>query len=230
MSLEKIFKDIAFCKGKKTCPRLKVREGFFEPNPGSLRFWATKREKYYLDGIDTRVIFVCDCPSNRRDRDSKGDFFAPGNIKGWIWWTAGTSQSKKFLIARREKGFQHCLIVNTIQCGPLDLPANITEKELSNCIGNVLRIIEFVRPPVLVAMGEMAAKRLLDEVVPRLHYSPVVLRMTHYSYRGRRGKTESLHERWEREYCRLRQALTNRGYSSTKPHLKKLWSPWNGNK
>ena len=207
-----------------------MREGFFEPNPGSLGYWITRKEPYYRDGIDTRAIFVCDCPSNRRDRHSKAVFYAPGNVKGWVWWTAGTSQSKRFLIARKEQGFQHCLIVNTIQCGPLALPADITPDEQTNCIGFIIRIIECVRPPVLVAMGEMAAKRLLDEVVPRLHYSPVVLRMTHYSYRGRRGKTESLDERWEREYCRLKKALTNRGHSSTKACLKKLWSPWNCNK
>lgn len=108
------------------CPRLKIRELYFEPNPSTIGHW---REKYgfYERGIDRRLVFVAESPSDSRDRSDAADFDVLGR-RGWSCWDY-TKKDDKFRRAREQHGFQHCLITNAVKCG-VPRPsthANLTE-------------------------------------------------------------------------------------------------------
>lgn len=173
----------AACKASRTCPRLRIRELYFEPNPGTMGIWRD-RYGFYETGIDCRVAFVCESPSDRRARGDQPDFRA-GTASGWVCWNY-TSQDRRFREARVRHGFQHSLITNPVKCGlpRPSTPAKLTEEETEACSSFLKAEVEMVRPAVLACMGASAFRIVQKNLLPKLTYSPVQLQLTHYSNRG----------------------------------------------
>ena len=123
-----LIKAEAECKARGTCPRLAIRELYFEPNPGTRSHWF-ERYGFYGAGIDRRVMFVAESPSDRRHRADAADFEVNG-LKGWRCWDY-TAQDERFRAARQRYGFEHCLITNAVKCGlpRPSTPANLTGSE-----------------------------------------------------------------------------------------------------
>jgi len=55
-----LFREIQACKAKKTCPALKTRQFYFEPNSRTASFW--KEHGFWSSTIDYRLMFVCESP------------------------------------------------------------------------------------------------------------------------------------------------------------------------
>src|SRR5688572_25088462 len=91
MDWQALFEDEAACKARQTCRRLGVRELYFEPNPGTLQQWQ-ERHGFYRPGLDRRVVFVAENPSDRR---SDPPDFLIGDMSGWRCWDY-TSQDRRF--------------------------------------------------------------------------------------------------------------------------------------
>lgn len=201
-----ILHDEAACKRAETCPRLEIRHLFHEPNVHTLPVW-NEEHGFYQDGLDRRVIFVCESPSDRRDRTDPPHFTVDGH-PGWICWNL-TWQDRRFREARARHGFQNCLITNAVKCGLVrpSTPAKLTHEEISSCVGFLRREILAVRPRAIACMGGSAFRIVQEHVVPWLPYPAVALRLTHYSHRC--GHAE-LRRRWDEEFGRIR-AVVERG-------------------
>lgn len=195
-----ILEDEAACKRARTCSRLEIRHLFHEPNEHTLPTWQ-REHAFYREGIDRRVVFVCESPSDRRDRTEKPHFVVDGQ-PGWICWNL-TWQDKRFREARVRYGFENCLITNAVKCGLVrpSTPAKLTDEEISACAGFLAREIATVRPAVVACMGGSPYRIVREKVLPRLNYPPAVLRLTHYSHRC---SNQELRHRWDEEFDRLR--------------------------
>ncbi len=204
----------AQCKKRETCPDLGLRRLFFEPNPGTLDSWRDKHG-FYLKGIDRRIMFVCESPSDRRKEGIDPKHFEVEGLPGWICWDF-TAQDMRFREARKRYGFENCWITNTVKCGPRGnlRPGGPTDREAENCSTFLQQEIEFVRPCALACMGDRAFRILLKYTLPFLTHTPAVVPLTHYSARG---SLAALEERWVEEFGRLRQTLLSRGISEAEP-------------
>lgn len=193
--LTQVLADEAKCKARPTCPRLGVREVFFEPNPGTLGRWQSEHQ-FYAAGIDPRVVFVCESPSDRRARDEPAHFTIEEQ-RGWICWNL-TSQDARFRKMRVKYGFENCLITNAVKCGLMrpSTPANLTREEVGNCAIFLRQEIEAVHPRVLACLGGAADRIVREHVLPHLSWVLPAVRLTHYSHRC---SDKELFERWERE-------------------------------
>lgn len=160
-ALKRIIAAEARCKAVNTCERLTVRELFFEPNPYTLETWR-REHGFYEAGIDTRVVFVCESPSDRRSRDDDPEFEVKGQ-KGWTCWNY-TAQDKRFREARVRHGFQHCFVTNAVKCGKPkpSTPAKLTPKEAADCSVHLAAELHVVRPVVIACLGENALRIVLE--------------------------------------------------------------------
>ena len=211
--LQDLLQREAACKQGKTCPRLEVRELFFEPNHHTLSHWRKHGTgPFYTNGIDRRLVFVAESPSNRRPRSDAADFNVGGQ-RGWRCWDY-TRQDANFREARERHGFQDCLITNAVKCGPLRLPAKLTDKEASSCSQFLRAELEAIKPFIVACVGGSAMKLFQSHTLPSLSFNPVVVRVPHYSFRG--GKTAFL-ARWDAEFARIKVALAARGVSPDEP-------------
>ena len=201
--LKLVLADEAECKARETCPRLKIRELFFEPNPGTLGKWQEQRQ-FYREGIDQRLMFVCESPSQRKDPGSDPDFAVNGQ-PGWICWNV-TSQDARFREMRIRYGLQNCVITNSVKCGLLrpSTPANLTDVEVGSCAGFLRREIEAIHPQIIVCVGDVAHGIVRRHIVSSLSYSVPVVKITHYSHRC---SNQELSSRWERELTGVRRNL-----------------------
>lgn len=208
-----LFHDVARCKVACTCPRLGIRELFFEPNPGTLGLWRSQHG-FYRDGIDRRIVFVCESPSDRQPPGSPGAFTVEGR-HGLVCWNY-TYQDDRFREVRAKYGFQHCYITNVVKCGVKkpSTPANLTEAEGQACSSFLVRELEMIRPAVIACLGGSALRIALDYALPNLAFTPLPVLLTHYSFRG--GK-ERLFSRWEGEFAKVLSALRARGIPTDSP-------------
>jgi hypothetical protein len=208
-----LFRDVALCKAAHTCSRLGVRSLFFEPNPQTIEVWRSQRG-FYREGIDRRVVFVCESPSDRQPTGSPGAFSVE-QVEGLVCWNY-TAQDGKFRDIRVKHGFQHCYITNVVKCGKPrpSTPADLTEEEARACAQFLVRELEMIRPAVIAFMGGEALRIAQRHVLPHLSFGPAPVRLTHYSARER---TEELFARWDSEFEQVRSALRARGLPTDSP-------------
>lgn len=197
----------ARCKAAASCPRLTIRELFFEPNPFTIEKWQ-REHGCYRQGLDRRVVFICESPSDRRHRDDPADFKVRG-VKGWQCWNT-TPQDARFRSARERYGFQDCLVTNAVKCGVPrpSTPANLTDEEANRCAGFLADELRLLQPSVVACLGNSALQIALEHVLPALTFTPLPVLITHYSFRG---SASELEQRWRKDFARLRRALTARG-------------------
>lgn len=201
------------CKSSSNCTRLGVRELFFEPNPGTIAGWKQDR-RLFCRGLDRRVVFIAERPSDRRPRDSAADFFA-GPQRGWRCWDF-TSQDERFREGRARYGFQHCLVTNVVKCGLLGKNASLRPlpEEAASCSGFLVNELELVRPAVVACLGKSALKLFLRFTLPKLSFTPCPVLLTRYSSRNSK---EGLFQQWDPEFEILKTALSSRGISTHAP-------------
>lgn len=203
LKLRQIIAAEADCKRLETCQRLKIRELYFEPNDGTLERWR-KDHGFYLDGIDRRLMFICESPSDRQHRTVPPHFEVNGQ-PGWTCWNL-TSQDARFREMRMKYGLQNCVITNAVKCGLQrpSTPANLTDVEIASCAGFLLQEIEAIHPQVVVCVGDVAHLIVRKHIVPTLSYAAPVIKITHYSHRC---SNEDLRSRWEQELADVRRHL-----------------------
>ena len=205
--LTQVFNDEARCKANRMCERLAVREYFFEPNDATLGVWV-QRNGLYREGIDRRVVFVCESPS-QIDKTQVPDFLV-GGIAGYRCWAGYNPRSAPFLAARKRYGFENCLITNTVKCGVPrpSTPAHLTMSECRACAPFLVREIETVQPTVVACVGG-SARRIFDEyTLARLSFRPSIVTVTHYAFRGTAVEREA---RWKTEFGSIQRALVRAG-------------------
>jgi len=206
VQLNQILAAEAACKGSRTCPRLTIRELYFEPNRGTLQAWRDAHG-FYSRGIDTRLMFVCESPSDRRDRAEPPHFDVDGQ-PGWICWNL-TWQDARFREMRIKHGLENCLITNAVKCGleRPSTPLNLTETEITNCADFLRQEVEAVCPRVLACLGGAAYRIVQEQVIPRLPVLVPAVQLTHYSHRC---SNEELFSRWDRELLNVKAHLQRR--------------------
>jgi uracil-DNA glycosylase family 4 len=166
-----VFQEIYNCKRARTCPSLKTRQYFFEPNASTLPQWL--QSGIYSQGIDSRVVFVCESPGPSAD---SLDF--PNIEKCW----SSSSRDKRFSEVRKRFGLENCFLTNTVKCGPRQGSSH-SSYEIKACIEFLLRELEIIKPGVVVAVGGQAAKTIFSHVIPRISSDIKFTRITHYSAR-----------------------------------------------
>ena len=187
----KLLKDIRLCKAKKTCPDLKVRTYYFEPNPETGAEWL--REDTYKDGIDSRVVFVCESP-NRSFKSSR--------FKGVERdWAASGAGGKRFMEVRKDYGLEDCYITNSVKCGSREGSRHI-DSELHSCGKFLIRELELIQPQVVVAVGGNAMYSLKTHVLPHLEVPPCFFQVTHYAARV------NVWEAWKPEFENLMRLIS----------------------
>jgi uracil-DNA glycosylase len=181
--LKALLKQEAACKQRGTCSRLAIRELYFEPNHETLAHWANEYG-FYKQGIDRRVVFIAESPSDRKGR-ADAPHFSVNGAKGWRCWDY-TGQDKRFREFRVKNGLQNCLITNAVKCGvPLpSTPAHLTTKEAQCCSRFLRQELEAIRPIVVACMGDSAFRIFMEHTLPCLSFTPVPILLTHYSARG----------------------------------------------
>jgi uracil-DNA glycosylase family 4 len=187
----KLLKDMRLCKAKKTCPGLRVRTYYFEPNPETAIEWL--QEDLYKDGIDSRVVFVCESPN----RSSKGSNFK-GVERDWVV-SGGTG--KRFMEVRKTYGLENCYITNSVKCGTRK-GSRHTDSELHSCGKFLIRELELIHPLVVVAVGGNAMYSLRKHVFPQLKVPPCLFQITHYAARG------NVWESWQPEFENLMRLIS----------------------
>ena len=181
--------EIRDCKDARTCPSLRSRAYYFEPNADTIGEWH--RDGLYLDELDRRVMFVCESP---------GPFVMTENDSSTIRCYAWTPQDRRFRAAREHFGFQHCYLTNSVKCGVRNGSSH-TNAEIQACRAFLAQEIELVRPLVAVGVGNNAYRTLRRQVLPLLDSPPVLFQITHYSARGK------VWDRWEAEFPELQRLL-----------------------
>jgi len=168
---EVLFKDIQACKGDQTCPSLKTRQFYFEPNRFTASLW--KNKGLFAKDIDHRVIFACESPgSSAIERNAKD--LEP------CWFSS--PRDRRFEEVRRKYGLESCYITNTVKCG-VRRGAQHTRFEVQSCRKFLMREFELIRPQVVVGVGGNAYRTLRIDVLPHLKRPPVLFQITHYSCR-----------------------------------------------
>ena len=204
---------MAACKAGGKCPRLAVRELFFEPNPRTLSVWQAKNG-FYASGIDRRVVFVCESPSEVR-RYTPPEFVV-GGVEGYRCWSGHNPKAVPFLEVRERFGLQNCLVTNAVKCGVPrpSTPSRLTEIEMKNCSSFLGRELESVRPEVVACVGGKARAIFERYSRRRLSFSPAIVQLTHYSFRGSSAERD---RRWQAEFERVRGELRERSVSAERP-------------
>lgn len=187
---EALFKAIRACKSANTCPALRTRQFFYEPNGCTAPLW--KDEGLFSDGIDRRVMFVCESPGPSA---SEGTPAVPKRC-----WSI-TKRDLRFQEARKKYGFESCYITNTVKCG-VRSGRRHSQSEVNSCRPFLIREIALIGPQVMVAVGNNAERTLREDILPHLQpHPPLIHRITHYSCR-RNPK-----EVWSKEFSQLVKLL-----------------------
>jgi len=206
--------EIAACKAKRTCGNLGVTELYFEPNPKTLDAWRS--DGFYREGIDTRLMFLAERPSDRRG--GRSDFEVNGQ-SGWRCWNT-TVQDRRFAEMRGKYGFENCLISNVIKCGLKGGKASVplSARAAKSCSGFLIKEVELVRPAVIACLGRRAFDIFLAYTLPYLSYTPLPVYLTHYSARFDPANA------WAEEMTVIKTALEKRGLAPDAPSFAKIIS------
>jgi hypothetical protein len=205
--LRRVFMNEARCKASRACARLDVREYFFEPNPATMDRWV-QRNGLYRDGLDRRVVFVCESPSQVNKAGSP-DFHVEG-IDGYTCWAGYNPRTAPFLEVRKQFGLENCMITNAVKCGVPrpSTPSRLTESECGACAPFLARELEAVHPRIVACVGG-ATRNVFDrQTLARLSFRPMVATITHYSFRGSR---QDLQSRWQSEFREIAAELQRSG-------------------
>lgn len=187
---EVLLNDVRACKTAKTCPALNIRQFYFEPNRFTFSLW--KHKGIFLEGIDHRVVFVCESPGSsaveRGAEDIEPCFHS-------------SPRDRRFQEARQKYGLENCYITNTVKCG-VRRGAQHTRFEIETCSRFLVREIDLLKPQVLVGIGGNAYRTLRSDTLTRLDVAPILFQMTHYS--SRRNPWQF----WDKEFPELLRLLT----------------------
>ena len=104
---EALFKAIRACKSANTCPALRTRQFFYEPNGCTAPLWKDEGVDT-SDSIDHRVMFVCESPGPSA---SEGTPAVPKRC-----WSI-TKRDLRFQEARKRYGFESCYITKPSNAG-----------------------------------------------------------------------------------------------------------------
>lgn len=178
------------CKESRTCPSLRVRSYYFEPNPETAGAWRS--EGLYQDEIDRRVMFFCESPSS----SGSGTDSAAAQ-RNW----AATFRDRRFWQILDKYGLANCYVTDLVKCGVRQEDGH-TEAEIEACSPFLLREIEFIQPVIAVGVGARAMRILRTRIAPRLEVPPVLFRITHYSAHG------NPYQAWDQEFPELRRLLS----------------------
>lgn len=215
-SFELVLKDEALCKAAATCPSLTVRSRFHEPNVCTLATWQST-DRFYLEGIDRRVVFVCESPSKTPGPPSP-DFLVEG-VGGYRCWSGYNARNTdRFTDLRRLHGFENCFITNAVKCGvQAGKPDN---EDIARCAGFLFRELSLVQPAVIACVGK-ATRNMVDESMRHwpglLASQPSVTYLTHYSAASRGMPVNELSRRWKQEVDGIKAELRRRGLPDDRP-------------
>lgn len=185
--LNQVFQAIYACKSASTCPALKTRQFFFEPNQATISEWL--RLGIYSMGIDTRVVFVCESPG---PSVTPQDF--PNIERCWCI----TSKDKRFSEVRKKYGLENCYITNTVKCGVRRQGSSShSNSEIGACIPFLLKELEIIKPQIIVAVGGKSYSTINRHILPRLSRTTKIKRITHYSAR------RNTWDYWNKEFSDL---------------------------
>ena len=189
--LSKVIEQIKECKLKKTCSELdESRQYFFEPNSITIQDWQ-KYEKTFLQGIDRRVVFVCESPGGFAKGVVPANFPSDGSKLYRAWATfdpnPGINNSKlrnnkKFKEFRDLAGLSNCHITNICKCGKIPSnrkPRRHTESEIDNCSIFLKKELNIINPSLIVAVGKKVFDYLTELTFIRKYK---IFPITHYSY------------------------------------------------
>jgi len=184
-----LFNDIRECKNAKHCPELNIRQFYYEPNGFTISFWNDKG--LWREGIDHRVVFVCESP---------GPSAAEGTAEDVQPCYHGSHRDRRFQEVRRKYDFENCFITNTVKCG-VRRGAQHSPFEIKACRGFLLCEIDLIRPQVIVGVGGNAYRTLRKDILSHLKMPPIIFKITHYS--SRRNPMEY----WDKEFPELIRLL-----------------------
>lgn len=183
---ESLFKKIQACKSMNVCPTLRTKQFFYEPNGYTAPSW--KEKGVFREGIDHRVMFVCESPGPSA---SEGNPATPERC-----WSI-TPRDRRFQEAREKYGLGSCYITNTVKCG-VRRGSQHAPSEVEACRGFLIREINLIAPQIIVAVGNNAERTLREHVLPHLlTHPPRLFRITHYSCRRNVWKS------WDKEFPEL---------------------------
>lgn len=189
--LSVIIKQIRQCKMKKTCPKLnQSRQYYFEPNPITINDWK-RFELTFLNGIDNRVVFICESPGDFAKGAVPADFPTDGSKLYRAWATydpnpavdkSKLQNNKKFKEFRELAGLKNCYITNVCKCGKIpDYRERKvhTENEINNCSIFLEKELQIIKPSLIVAVGRNVYDYLMQFSFAKKFK---IFKMTHYSY------------------------------------------------
>jgi uracil-DNA glycosylase family 4 len=184
-----LFREIQACKANKTCPSLKTRQFYFEPNNRSTPF--LKEWGFYSEHIDYRLMFICESP---------GPSAEEGNAEDLEPCFYGSPRDRRFLDVRQKYDLANCYITNTVKCG-VRRGAKHDPDEVDACRKFLVHEINLIKPPVIVCVGGNAFRTTRTEVLAHLGVAPILFQITHYS--SRRNPWDA----WDREFPELLRLL-----------------------
>lgn len=185
----KLYDEIKACKTAKTCPALRTRQFYFEPNKFTALSW--KDNALFTGRINYRVMFVCESPGPSAMEGKAND------IEPCFYFS---SRDHRFQEARSKYGLGSCYITNTVKCG-VRRGTQHTMSEVEKCRRFLLREIDLIDPQVIVGVGGNAYRTLRKEVLGQMKNPPILYQITHYS--SRRNPRKS----WDKEFPDLNRLL-----------------------
>jgi uracil-DNA glycosylase family 4 len=210
--LGKVFVEVASCKAAGTCNRLTVRGNFFEPNPETIRTW--QRVGLYAEGVDRRVVFVCESPSSTYDGTTP-DFRVMG-VGGYRTWAGRNHRTNAFLEMRRQYRLENCLITNVAKCGcPGSVKNKPTSLEAERCSRFLAAEINAQRPAVVACLGRKTmeyARFALSQLT--FDPMPAQVYLTHYSAHM---PPYALKREWAPQFDEIRREIEKRGLDPYQP-------------
>ena len=186
---EDLFRDIQKCKkADRTCPSLKTRQFYFEPNSHTTPIW--KEGGWFSEHIDNRLMFICESP---------GPSAKEGNAEDPKPCFYDSPRDLRFQKVRQDYGLANCYITNTVKCG-VRQGGKHSRAEVEACREFLLREIDLVEPMIIVGVGANAFRTLRTEVLGHLKHlktTPILFPITHYS--SRRNTSDA----WDNEFPEL---------------------------
>ena len=184
-----LFREIQTCKGKNTCPALKTRQFYFEPNHRTAGFW--REQEFWNSELDYRVMFVCESPGPSADQGK------PEDVEPCFY---GSSRDRRFMEVRKKYGLANCYMTNTVKCGVRN-GGRHSPAEVGACSKFLERELHLIEPQVIVGVGVNAFQSLRKFMVAHLDIPPILFQITHYS--SRRNPWVD----WDREFPELLRLL-----------------------
>lgn len=211
--IRQLWIDVGRCKDTQTCNRLTVRARWFEPNPGTIKFWQD--DDRFVHGVDRRVVFVCESPT-------KKTLGKPFNVPDVVtqgarcWGGDNAFVTDDFWQVREKYGLGSTWITNVVKCGAT-VSARPVSDEIHACSGFLRRELEMLQPAVIALVGKSKTVEMYHKSVaksgPRFTTLPAVIPITHYAYARRPGGRGRMMEVWDPEFDAIMRELVKRGLS-----------------